>query len=31
MENEEWKLEFDINEDKVNEAITLARANPADP
>jgi len=31
MEKEEWKLEFDINEEKVNEAVALARANPSDP
>lgn len=31
LEKEEWKLEFDLNEDKINEAITQARANPSDP
>jgi hypothetical protein len=31
MEKEEWKLEFDLNEEKVNEAIAQARANPSDP
>ena len=31
LEKEEWKLEFDLNEDKINEAIAQARANPSDP
>lgn len=31
IDKEEWKLEFDLNEEKIKEAIALARANPSDP
>ena len=31
MEKEEWKLEFDIDEAKVADAVANARANPSDP
>jgi hypothetical protein len=31
LDKEEWKLEFDLNEEKIKEAIANARANPSDP
>lgn len=31
MEKQEWKLEFDLNEAKIAEAVANTRENPSDP